>query len=403
MNRVKTSWRSRLLSFPKIVLATFLFFCLLLLANSVIAESWSPKAQQWQSVNHNHVSSGTPGDDGMLQSPQYSILYDQMLRLEQQGKFLEALRIIPKIYASEIPVDSFYITLENKRHQLIDAVVQKKISFRIGREKSTCSGILKPFTDLYIGKPDFCSFLAPVSGDIEYDRFCYLMIAEGHHQQSCSEDSLLTPLSSRFSLQSTLDSPDPWMVSAALFVARKQKTPTISPQTVIDRWERRPDLWDEQCTRQALLFIAHLDAKAFKRLKVSNEDIKMSLEELQPVTNDKSYLSPLLFSFFGGHISYINSPGGTLIELREKKEKGGVVKLWAGDRNHYSNLEQVLEKKITNADFEYGAIAVKPGMYKILFNSVYGSPPSGYYGKSSIVEIKQGERVVIPVPLIPAI
>ena len=92
-----------------------------------------------------------------------------------------------------------------------------------------------------------------------------------------------------------------------------------------------------------------------------------------------------------------------LIELREKKEKGGLAKRWAGDRNHYSSLEQVLEKKITNADLEYGAIAVKPGMYKIMFNSLYCSPPSGYYGKSSIVEIKQGERVVIPVPLIPAI
>jgi len=170
------------------------------------------------------------------------------------------------------------------------------------------------------------------------------------------------------------------------------------------RWQReRITNWKHEIFEYLRSSSFSAFSESYKALQVSNEDIKMLLEELQPVTNDKSYLSPLLFSSFRGNLSYINSPGGTLIKLREKKEKGGVVKRWAGDRNHYSSLEQVLEKKITNADFEYGAIAVKPGMYKILFNSVYGSPPSGYYGKSSIVEIKQGERVVIQVPLIPAI
>lgn len=343
------------------------------------------------------------GDDVMPQGLRYSILYDQLLRLEHQGKFLEALRMIPKIYAADIPVDSFYVTLENKRRQLIDAVVQQKISFRIGREKSTCSGILELFTDLYIGKPDSYRFLIPVSDDLEYDRFCYLLIAEGHLQQTSSEDLLLLPSSSRFSLQSALDSADPWLVSAAIFFSRKQKTPTISPQAIIDRWERRPDLWDEQCTQQALLFLAQLDAKAYKKLQVSNEDIQMKLAELQPVPNDKSYLFPLLFSSIGGPLSYINSPGIMLVKLREKKEKGGVIKRWAGDINHYSSLEQVMEKKITATDLKDGAITVEPGVYKILFNSVYGSPPSGYYGKSGIVEVKQGELVVIPIHLVPAI
>ncbi len=57
MNKAKTSYRNKLL-FPKIVLTGFLIFCLLLGANLVIAQSWSPKAHQWQSVGGKLVFSG---------------------------------------------------------------------------------------------------------------------------------------------------------------------------------------------------------------------------------------------------------------------------------------------------------------------------------------------------------
>jgi hypothetical protein len=59
MNRTKKLYRSMLLSFPTIVLTFFLLFCLLLFANLAIADSWSPKAQQWQSVGGKLVSSDT--------------------------------------------------------------------------------------------------------------------------------------------------------------------------------------------------------------------------------------------------------------------------------------------------------------------------------------------------------
>lgn len=59
MNRAKTSYRSTVFSFPKIAITIFLFCCLLLSANIVIAGSHSPKAQQWQSVGGQIVFSGT--------------------------------------------------------------------------------------------------------------------------------------------------------------------------------------------------------------------------------------------------------------------------------------------------------------------------------------------------------
>ncbi len=208
---------------------------------------------------------------GTTQIPSYSILYEQLLLLERRGKFVAALRKIPEVIASEIPVDSFYVTLENKRQQLLEAVSQKEIPFPVGREVYTCSGIRQFFRDLDFKKPEPYHQTAEPSAAADFDRFFYLMIIKGHEQK----DSV-----SRFNMQSALIEADPWLVSAGLFLERKQKTHTVTPQDVIDRWQSRPDLWDEECTRQALLFLSQFDSAAIKTLEITNEDIRMELETL---------------------------------------------------------------------------------------------------------------------------
>jgi len=203
--------------------------------------------------------------------PSYSLLYEQLLLLEHEGKLIEALRIIPEVYAAEIPVDSFYVTLENKRQQLLEAVSQKEISFPVGREEYRYAGIRQLFRDLYLKKPEPYDQTVEPSADIDLDRFYYLMIIKGHDQKTSV---------SRFNMQSVLTEADPWLVSAGLLLERKQKTQTITPQDVIDRWQSRPDLWDEECTRQALLFLAQFDSTAIKTLEITNEDIRIKVESL---------------------------------------------------------------------------------------------------------------------------
>ena len=153
----------------------------------------------------------------------------------------------------------------------MDAISQKELSFPVGGEVYTCSGIRQLFRDLYIKKPEPYHQIAEPLADIDLERFYYLMIIKGHDQK----DSV-----SRFNMQSALTEADPWLVSGALFLERKQKTQTITPQDVIDRWQGRPDLWDEECTRQALLFLAQFDSTAIKTLEITNDDIRVELENL---------------------------------------------------------------------------------------------------------------------------
>ena len=209
--------------------------------------------------------------------PPYSNLYETLIKLEQQGAFVEALRLFPKIYEVEIPVEAFYTTLHNKRKHLFNLINQGNSQFMIGGENMSCADILPLFKERFLEKPDSYKKVAPISDDLSFDRFCNLLIVEGHAQPTASTESLLIPSSSQFNLQSALDSADTWLVSAAIFFARKQKKPTISAQAIIDRWEKRPDLWDEQCTQQFLRFIAPLDSAEKKSLQISNEDIRLEL------------------------------------------------------------------------------------------------------------------------------
>jgi hypothetical protein len=247
-------------------MATFLHHICISLISLCFCLSITPLPLE-ANENNSAPQSATAGN--MTQVPSYSILYEQLLLLEREKKFVEALRIIPEVFATEIPVDSFYVTLANKRRQLLKVISQKEISFPVGREEYTCTGIRQLFMNLYLKKPEPNHQTIEPSADTDFDRFYYLMIIKGQDQKDSDFP---------FNMQSALTEADPWLVSGTLFLERTQKTKTITPQEVIDRWQNRPDLWDEECTRQALLFLAQFDSTTIKTLDISNEDIRMEIE-----------------------------------------------------------------------------------------------------------------------------
>ena len=340
------------------------------------------------------------------EEPRYSQLYDQLEKLEKHKKLLQALRLIPEIYAQEdIPVDSFYVTLDKKRNALLDKMI---------KQEAGCSELVKPFSGLFINRIRTYHYKIRVINDLTFKRFCYLMAVEGEKKWNGEPSSAADfQALSKAALKQALQSSDPWLVSAAIFYARsyhpsnafekKQKNQLITPQAVIKRWEKRPDLWDEQCTRQALLLFAQLDFRSLKKLEISNEDISRVLDEIKRVPFTKSYVSPLIFTTVDNHFNYINNPNITLIKLEIDKQKKGVIKRWAGDKNQLLNLKIIDEKKLTAKDYDDGALLVEPGLYKINVNTAKGDPPSGFYGKSVLIEVKAGEFLVVPVLVFSAI
>ena len=95
----------------------------------------------------------------------------------------------------------------------------------------------------------------------------------------------------------------------------------------------------------------------------------------------------------------------TLIRYeRNKQDEGVTIKRWAGDTSGQYKYVVKEKRELKLSDFPEGLIPLEPGIYQFNHNSVYGQPPSGFYGKSSFFEIKPGEETVgVQIPLYPAI
>lgn len=68
-----------------------------------------------------------------------------------------------------------------------------------------------------------------------------------------------------------------------------------------------------------------------------------------------------------------------------------------------SRYEERFERELAAQEFADGTLHLPPGFYRFRHNSVYGRPPSGYYGQSGIVEVKPGQVTVVTVELAAAI
>ena len=124
-------------------------------------------------------------------APGYTVLYDQLLVLETKGDYLGALRVVPVIYDQEIPVDSFYQTLEEKRRQLLQAVASKKIAFRVGQAELTCPEVYEQMWRFYHREPEDYRFIPPQAEYPDPQRLCNLLIVLGESLNIPNVDTLL--------------------------------------------------------------------------------------------------------------------------------------------------------------------------------------------------------------------
>ena len=127
---------------------------------------------------------------------------------------------------------------------------------------------------------------------------------------------------------------------------------------------------------------------------------------IEKVTQNRCLIRPIFLNVSNQEvIPFEHVRSITLIRYeRQKQDEGIVVKRWAGDTSGQYKYVEKEKRKLNLSDFPERVIPLEPGIYQFNHNSVYGQPPSGFYGKSTFFEIKAGEEIIdVQIPLNPAI
>ena len=131
------------------------------------------------------------------------------------GEAAEALRMLADFWAQG--EDS--TTIRVIRTRALQAIGSSG-SFSVGDESYPLADIRTVY-EWMIMKPDVLRFRLPIEGDLAPERFLYLAVTMGneHIEPARGAGEYVLPV---IDLHSSLNSADPWVVSAALFMARKQ-------------------------------------------------------------------------------------------------------------------------------------------------------------------------------------
>ncbi|UCF38886.1 MAG: hypothetical protein JSU96_08630 [Acidobacteriota bacterium] len=268
--------------------------------------------------------------------PLYSRLFDQVLLKKQEGDLSASLRLVPSIYSEEIPVDSFYSTLEHQRDRLLDALISSGIYSVAGKNYSVDD--LREIFIGYLTIPDELSARRERPAEIDFSRFLFLHVAFGQ-APSPPQDPLLKNAAPAVDLAAALTSLDPWALSAGLFHARKSGM-RLSPETIIQRSKLRPDLWDQDCSNQAGLYLASRSAGAidpslseqFQFVTVSRDRDEHCLVEGLQVNRVTGEVTPMPELSRGLHLipSDRGAGQGSRVELDAASFSDGLLELAPG-------------------------------------------------------------------------
>ena len=304
------------------------------------------------------------------QVPEYSRLYQKVLELENSGLYGEALRIIPRIYEHEIPVQSFYDTLDKKKKELLEAGENK--GFKIGGEEYSLISLGQILAGR-LEQADYLHYDLRIPNELPPERYYYslLLLEDGKIEEG-------------------LKSMDPWIVSGALFMARKSGSIEFA-RAVIQRWEKRPDLWDDVCTDMALLYLAILPPDKLNGLEINDSFIQTSMRKLTAIPEGTCFVHLMFFqSVPEPHLDFSQHNVDLFRYRRGKKQD---TKRFAGDKTDYYDMTVEDKISLRANDFSQGIIPLNPGYYS--FRHISGSGGSRgmaavTHGKTGIFECKNG-------------
>jgi hypothetical protein len=165
-----------------------------------------------------------------------------------EGRAEEVLRGLESMWSQGVADD----TIEVVRANALEAVVRAG-SFSTGDESTSVDDV-REVAEWLAATPDVLAFRVEAAGDLAPERLLALAVAEGraHRDPPASESSAwVLP---EIDVADAVDRSDPWLVSAALFLARKQNV-ELEAAAIVARWTG-PKPWDDECSKQALLYLA---------------------------------------------------------------------------------------------------------------------------------------------------
>lgn len=322
-----------------------------------------------------------PFPEADARPPEYSRLFDRVEVLERSGRPLEALRLIPDIYRQEIPVDAFHGSLERKKRALVGALKRQE-SIPIGEDCCTMSDIRQMFQAL-LGRPETLYQEAPASIAPPLELFLYTLAVV----QPAAAGPAGGPPSYDALAEAAIQSLDPWLTTTGIFLARKGNIGNKG-QKILLRWQVRPDLWEDTTQVQALLFLARLTTSQLEELPVENQEIRLALENLKPVTAAGCRVQPLLRNLAGEPLANASSLHRYILWSEYTVIATGPPANGSSRASHW--LEMRSEQPLTRPE-----LPAIDGWYRLRVVA------PNFHGQSSHFQCRPNTRVRVPIGLYP--
>lgn len=370
----------------RILLVLFVFLAHFPFCTSLAGPVWAKSFSAQK-----HGESSVPSYSAKFQEAEY--LYNNKLQIE-------ALKAVSQVYEHEVPVQSFYDSLDKFKLEILRSLKDNFI-IKKGKETYSVGGLINFFKQVLISRPDELRLFYITSHELPMGRFLYLNIVMGKEVKNSSSTSLIVPASPAIDLEKAVRSLDPWLVSSGLFMARKGKY-HIEPQIVVDRWQERPDLWDDVCTRMALLYLAGFSRQTLRELKIENPDIEAWLSELKQI-NQAGQCPVQTLTFWqtipdyqtDSYFKPLNCGDGQIKGLApDKKSDGTTVKQWKGDNSQKYRAFPLAENDIF---CEENLTYLKAGKYLISYSTGQA------HSRSLPFQVRSGRMIRLVIQVMPNI
>jgi hypothetical protein len=234
-----------------------------------------------------------------------------------------------------------------------------------------------------VSRPDTLYQEGPANIAPPLDLFLYTLAVV----QPPAADTVGTQPMSDALAEAAIRSLDPWLTTTRIFLARKGNIGNKARKLLL-RWQARPDLWDDTTQVQAMLFLARLTSSQLNGLKVENEDIRIALGDLKPVTAAGCRVQPLLHSFAG-------EPLENAASLERHNLLSEYTVITAGPPANVSSGESHWLEMLSEQPLTHPELPPIGGWYKLRIVA------PDFHGQSSHFQCRPNTQVRIPISLYP--